>query len=134
MGRFATKSDIKVVAAPWWEEGETCTIKRWSIREKDRLDSKILSIAGAAGEIPEVVIKNVTVPYLEAGILEWSLLGEDGNVAPLNPEMIGQLLEEDADFIAREIRAFNEGRAAEDQQDFLRPSEGSAEIEGESSE
>jgi len=120
MGRFVTLSDVKVITHESWEPGESVTIRKWSIRQKDLLDTAILRIAGTAGEIPEVVVKSVTIPYLLAGIADWEFRNESGAKVPVTEKWIGQLDEETADFIATEIRAFNEGRTAEDQQEFLR--------------
>lgn len=131
MGRFVTKSDVKVIRHKDWEEGEEVTIKRWTIREKDRLDSKIIEIAGIAGQIPEVVVKSVTIPYLKAGIASWVLFDEEGSRIPLNDHWIGELKEEDADFIAAEIRTFNEGRTTAEEQEFLRQLAGGGEDGGE---
>lgn len=131
MGRFVTKGDTKVVRAEWWEDGEEVTIKRWSIRAKDKLDTEIIEIAGIAGQIPEVVVKSVTMPYLKAGVADWTLCDEEGNRVPVNDHWIGQLTEEDADFVAAEIRAFNEGRTTAEEREFLRQLTGGDEDGGE---
>lgn len=120
MGRFVTKSDVKVIRADWWDEGEEVTIRKYTIRQKDLLDAKIIEIAGMAGEIPQVVVKSVAVPYLIAGIAEWTFTDEEGNRVPVNRHWIDKLDEDTADFIADEIRNFNEGRTTAEQREFLR--------------
>jgi len=125
MGRFVVKGDTKIVRAEWWDADESVTVRKWTIRQKDELDSAILHVAGMAGEIPEIVVKSVTIPYLIAGIASWTFCDDNGNRVPVNEHWIGQLSEDDADFIATEIRAFNGGRSPAEQQDFLHQDAGS---------
>ena len=131
MGRFITGRDVEIIHHESWDENEEVTIKKWTIREKDKLDSQILRIAGVAGDIPEVVIKSVTIPYLLAGIESWTFCDDEGKRVPVNEHWIGKLDEETADFIAGEIRRLNEGRTEEEQREFFRSVAGGDENGGE---
>ena len=121
MSRFVTENDVREIRASWWDEGESVTIRRYTIAQRDAMHAEILKIAGRVGGLTEIEVKAAQVPILLAGIRSWTFkeLDEaDAKTAPVNRHWIGQMSGEDADFIADAIRKLNPGRTAEEQEKF----------------
>ena len=121
MSRFITENDVHEIQAPWWDEGESVTIRRYTVAQRDVMHTEILRIAGKVGELTEVEVKAAQVPVLLAGIKSWTFKksnDDDAGVAPVNRHWIGKMSGDDADFVAGAIRDFNLGRTAEEQEKF----------------
>jgi len=118
MGHLITSADTRTIHAAWWQEGETVTIRRWTTVQEDRLYEEILRIAGRVGDVTEVQLKAAKVPVMDIGIKEWTLLGDDGKVLPLNRKTVEALCSEDSTFISNAIWDYNRGRNPEEEATF----------------
>jgi len=133
MSRFIDSSDVKVIQAEWWDEGETVTIKRFSYGDRQRL-AGLATRAGTKLETGDAIITDVYVgrmnlAILEVGIVEWTLQDE-GKVVKLNRQAIERLTDEDGDFILGEIQAFNpRRRRSAEEQEFFRGGAGAGAAE-----
>ena len=109
----------KDIRADWWEEGETATIRKWSISHRDKLFQQIMSITGIAGEeITQAQIEAAQVPILVAGLKDWTFVDESDKPVPCTRQAIERLSPDYADYIASEIWDFNRGRTAKEQDSF----------------
>lgn len=126
MGRFVDY-EVKVIHAEWWDEEETVTIKRFAYGDRQRLASvayKVGFVQQDDGQGPQfsadVAIGEMNLTILELGIAAWTLKSAAGKMVPLRRSTIERLQDEDAEFILREINAFNPSkrRSAEEQVNF----------------
>jgi len=112
MGSFVSANDTKTIRADWWEDWEEVTVRKWSIKQRDRLNEKIIRITGSSSgdNVTDMEIQAAQVPVLDAGIESWTFTEngeEDGKGVPVSPHWIEQLAPSYADFIASEIWAYN---------------------------
>jgi len=127
MGRFV-EHETKVITADWWDEGETVTIKRFAYGDRQRLAGVAYKVGfvqqgdGSQQEFSaDIAIGEMNLAILEIGIVAWTLKSSAGKVTPLRRSAIERLQDEDAEFILREINAFNPSkkrRTADEQANF----------------
>ena len=127
MGRFV-EHEVKVIHAEWWDEEETVTIKRFAYGDRQRLASVAYKVGfvqqGDGGQqefSADIAIGEMNLAILEIGIEAWTLKSSAGKAVPLRRSAIERLQDEDAEFILREINAFNPSRkrrTADEQANF----------------
>lgn len=127
MGRFVDY-ETKVIHAEWWDEEETVTIKRFAYGDRQKLASVAYKVGFTQqddGQGPQfsadVAIGEMNLTILELGIAAWTLKSAAGKAVPLRRSAIERLQDEDAEFILREINAFNPSkkrRTADEQANF----------------
>ena len=124
MPQWITDSDIKVVSAPWWtkdQDGdpiETATIKRFSYGDEQWLAEQSVKVGINADEtrMATVAIGRMNLAILERGIAKWT--DTEGKSVQVSPRSIKLLTKRNAEFLLREIAAFNRPEDAEAQDNF----------------
>lgn len=113
MGRFVEATEVREVRADWWDPGETVTVKRFSFGDRQYLMGATMGDSARVqkGDVSVTVsVERMNLAVLERGIARWTLKKADGSVAPLTPEVIASMTEQDADFILSEIQRYNPSR------------------------
>ena len=109
MPRFITDNDVKVIHAPWWEDGETVTIKKLTYGDRQRVGKAAIRLkVNAKGDLGDTELGDVNLTLLEIGVVSWTFTRPDnGKPLPVSRAWLEKLSEEDGDFILSEINAFN---------------------------
>lgn len=116
MGRFVEATEVREIAAPWWDPGETVTVKRFSFGDRQTLMGAVMGESSRVqkGDVSvSISIEQMNVTILRLGIARWTLKAGDGSVAPLTKETIASLQERDAEFILRAVNEYNPSRDEE---------------------
>jgi hypothetical protein len=127
MPRFVI-DETKVIQAEWWDEGETVTIKKFTYGDRQKLASDAVYVGLVDGDgkkqtLAEAKIDTMNLGILEVGIVSWTFINpKTGREMPLLRRWIEALNPEDAEFILREINAFNPqiNKRTEEEQDSFR--------------
>lgn len=118
MSRFVETPETKDIEAPWWDEGEFVTIRRYTGAGRDRLSKETIRVSATEDDEGRVEVSAEKIPVLLAGIKSWTFEDDNGKVMPVNRKWVGKLDGDDIDFIAAEIRELNKGRTEEEQATF----------------
>jgi hypothetical protein len=120
MGRFVGRDEVREIRAPWWEEGETVTIRRLSYLDRREVAGESTRTVTEEDGATRVTMDLAALDraLLAHGIAGWTLKGADGQTMQLNAGAIEQLREEDGEFILQEIGAFNPRRTVAEQAVF----------------
>ena len=110
--RFATDNHNKVIHAPWWEKGETVTIRKLTWWDHTEIESAMLQIGmdvegGDSAPSTSMNFSAQKSEQMRRGIHSWNFKSEAGEVMPATLESFRKLEYEDAEFILKEIEKFN---------------------------
>ena len=115
MAKF--EREAKTIHADWWtkrEDGtplEVCEIRRFGYGDEQILQGAMVRISeddNLTLEWSGDVFARMNLNVLKRGIKSWT--DEEGVSIPVTDEAMEALNSEDADFILKEIQAFNRGR------------------------
>jgi len=110
----------RTIHAPWWEEGESVTVRRFTWYDEQVISEQATEIVpdDEGGARVQVNRADWHAARMERGIVEWTLRDAEGERVPCTPERIRALSAQDGDFIYQAIRELNERRSAEEQAGF----------------
>ena len=122
MPRFISATDVKVIHAPWWDEGETVTIKKLTYGDRQKIGKTAIRLRfDKDGKVGDTELGDVNLTLLEIGIASWTFTRPDnGKLLPVSRPWLEKLSEEDGAYILEQINAFNPTpqRSDEEQEEF----------------
>jgi hypothetical protein len=100
VGSFITGTELETIRDEGWEAFESVTIREYAQGAKDKLNKETVEMSGIPGQIPKMVVRDMLVPVLEAGIASWTLRN-------LSNEEIARLYEAQAKTLSKNAASLN---------------------------